>query len=109
MQGVSLLPAVDGKETGRDALVIEEHQRCGYMGFNINFRARTLMARDYPLTLYEGVTWGELYDLRNDPSELRNLWDHPFSLAKRHELTEQLAHKMMALADTSPLATHHGP
>jgi arylsulfatase A-like enzyme len=109
MQGVSLLPAIAGKETGHDALVIEEHQRRGYMGFDNNFRARTLMTRDYRLTLYEGVPWGELYDLRNDPSELRNLWADPSSRAKRHELTEQLARKMMALADASPLATHHGP
>ncbi len=109
MQGLSLLPAVDGKETGHDALVIEEHQRRGYMGFENNFRARTLMTPDYRLTLYEGVGWGELYNLRIDPFELRNLWDDPSARSKRHELTEQLARKMMELADTSPLATHHGP
>jgi len=109
MQGVSLLPAAAGKEIGRDALVIEEHQRRGYMGFDNNFRARTLMTQDYRITLYEGVPWGELYDLRNDPYELRNLWDDSSCHGRRHCLTEQLARKMMELADTSPLATHHGP
>ena len=109
MQGMSLLPALESKETGHDALVIEEHQRRGYMGFYNNFRARTLMTGDYRLTLYEGVPWGELYDLRNDPFELQNLWDNASSRATRHELIEQLARKMMGLADTSPLATHHGP
>ena len=109
MQGVSLLSAVNGKETGHDALLIEEHQRRGYMGFENNFRARTLMTGDYRFTLYEGAPWGELYDLRNDPLELRNLWEDSSSRAIRHDLTEELARKLMELADTSPLATHHGP
>jgi hypothetical protein len=61
------------------------------------------------LTLYEGVEWGELYDLAEDPDELNNLWDNPQCRDRRYELTERLARKMMELADASPLATHHGP
>jgi arylsulfatase A-like enzyme len=109
IQGVSLLRAVEGGETGHDGMVIEEHQRPGYMGFKNNFRARSLITEDYRLTLYEGVEWGELYDLKNDPAEIRNLWDDSRAANKRHELTEQLARKMMELTDTSPLALHHGP
>ena len=109
MQGRSLLPAVEGNQTGHDALVIEEHQRRGYMGFPNNFRARSLITKDHRLTLYEGVDWGELYDLNNDPAEIRNRWDEPSGANQRHELTERLARKLMELADTSPLATHHGP
>ncbi|MBM2805954.1 MAG: hypothetical protein HW419_3847, partial [Deltaproteobacteria bacterium] len=33
----------------------------------------------------------------------------PRAQNQRHDLTEQLARKLMELADTSPLATHHGP
>jgi arylsulfatase A-like enzyme len=109
MQGVSLLPAIAGEESGRDSLVIEEHQRRGYMGLKNNFRARSLITQDSRLTLYEGVEWGELYDLINDRDELNNLWDDPQARDRRHELTEKLARKMMELADASPLATHHGP
>jgi arylsulfatase A-like enzyme len=109
IQGSSLLSAVDGGETGHDALVIEEHQRRGYMGLKNNFRARSLITKDHRLTLYEGADWGELYDLSNDPAEIRNLWDDPRAAHKRHEMTEQLARKMMELSDTSPLALHHGP
>jgi len=109
MQGESLLPAVEGKTTGHDSLVIEEHQRRGYMGFKNNFRARSLITEDFRLTLYEGAAWGELYDFSNDPHELNNLWDDPKSKNLRAELTEKLARKMMELADSSPLATHHGP
>lgn len=109
MQGVSLVNAVEGEATGRDALVIEEHQRRGYMGFQNNFRARSLITKDHRLTLYEGADWGELYDLGADPHELNNLWKDPQARDQRHHLTEQLARKMMELADSSPLATHHGP
>jgi arylsulfatase A-like enzyme len=109
MQGVSLQQAIEGGETGHDAMVIEEHQRRGYMGFKNNFRARSLITQDHRLTLYEGVDWSELYDLANDPAEIRNLWDDSRTERKRHELTEQLARKLMELSDTSPLAMHHGP
>ena len=109
MQGTSLLPAPEGADTGHDSLLIEEHQRRGHMGFDHNFRARTLITRDRRLTLYEGADWGELYDLENDPHEMRNLWDDDGSRKQRGELMEVLARKMMALTDTSPLATHHGP
>ena len=109
MQGVSLLPAVNGAPTGRDSLVIEEHQRRGYMGFKNNFRARSLITKENRLTIYEGVNWGELYDFNADPYELNNLWNEPSRQNRRHEMMEELARKMMELADSSPLVTHHGP
>ncbi len=109
IQGADLMPAIKGGATGHDSVVIEEHQRRGYMGFKNNFRARSLITREHRLTLYEGVEWGELYDFAADPYELKNLWDDPGSKELRHELTEKLARKMMELADSSPLAMHHGP
>lgn len=109
MQGVNLLPAVHGEKTGHDSLIIEEHQRRGYMGLANNFRARSLITQDHRLTLYEGTDWSELYDLANDPDEMNNLWDNPQACDRRYALTEQLARRMMELADSSPLATHHGP
>ncbi len=109
MQGRSLLPALRGEKAGHDSLVIEEHQRRGYMGMKNNFRARSLITRESRLTLYEGVSWGELYDLSADPHEMNNLWDDAGARARRAELTERLARRMMELADSSPLATHHGP
>ena len=73
------------------------------------FRARTLMTDRYRLTLYQDADWGELYDLRDDPHELRNLWDDPSHRDNREQLLEALVHRLMAQAETSPLATHHGP
>jgi hypothetical protein len=103
------MQAVNGGETGHNSLIIEEHQRRGYMGFKNNFRARSLITEKERLTLYEGVDWGELYDFTKDPDEMNNLWIDPSFQTRRHELTEVLVRKMMEFADSSPLATHHGP
>lgn len=108
-QGLDLTPAATGDAAAHDAMLIEEHQRRGYMGMANNFRARSLITERHRLTIYEGLAGGELYDLRDDPDELVNLWDAPASRALREELMERLARKMMAMADSSPLATHHGP
>jgi arylsulfatase A-like enzyme len=108
MQGKSL-PALAAETDAHDCLVIEEDQRRSYMGFPANFRARTLRAGDYRLTLYSCTEWGELYDLKNDPLEFENLWDDPARAGLRAELMEQLTRKMIALAESSPLATGHGP
>ena len=91
-------------------VVIEEHQRRGYMGFEHNFRARTLMTRRYRLTVYDDPNgFGELYDLEGDPLEQVNLFEDEAHQGLRHELTEQLLHRLIELTDSSPLATHHGP
>jgi arylsulfatase A-like enzyme len=109
IQGRSLLAAVQGHATGYDSMLIEEHQRRGYMGFQNNFRARSLITQDHRLTIYEGAEWGELYDFRQDPDESNNLWEISSSHEIRCDLTEKLVRKMMELTETSPLATHHGP
>lgn len=108
-QGHSLIPAAHGGGTGWDSVLIEEHQRKSYMGLDHNFRARSLITERWRLTIYDGVEGGELYDLDDDPCEFVNRWDDPACAARRGELMEALARRMMSLADASPLATQHGP
>ncbi len=105
-QGRSLLTPADGDVP----MVIEEHQRRGYMGFEHGFRARTLMGRRYRMTIYEDPNgFGELYDLDDDPGEQNNLFEDPAHSATRHALAEELVQRLIGLTDTSPLATNHGP
>ncbi len=108
MQGLSLSQIIENG-SGHDSMVIEEGQRRGYMGLEPNFRARTLVTADWRLTMYSGVEWGELYNLKNDPNEFDNLWNDGASAKIQAELIEKLARRMMDLSDNSPLATGHGP
>ncbi len=105
MQGRSLLGPGDPDQP----VIIEEHQRYGYMGFDHGFRVRTLVTRRHRFTMYQDTDWGEFYDLEADPFEQVNLWDDAGHRALREDLTATLARRMMALMETSPLATNHGP
>ncbi|HAA74955.1 TPA: hypothetical protein DCE37_07550 [Candidatus Latescibacteria bacterium] len=53
-----------------------------------------IMARscDWKLVFYPGETYGELYNLKEDPDELYNLYDDPAYQSHRLEMIERLAH-----------------
>ena len=41
-------------------------------------RLRHLITDEYKLTIYEEMPgFGDLYDRKNDPNELNNLWENP--------------------------------
>lgn len=103
MQGTSLLPLLDDPSASvRDHVVVEEDEMFDLAGIGQPLRMRTLVTEDARLTLYQGSTRGEVYDLARDPFELANLWDEPAAFARRADLCERLARAQMALADTSP-------
>lgn len=97
LQGISLFNAAP-----RSRLLIEEEGQRYYMGFPDRVRMRSVVTDRYRLSLYDGVPWGELYDLREDPQELVNLWDDK---ALRGALSEELGRAMIENADTSPYPT----
>ena len=57
------------------------------------------------MSVYQGVEWGEIYDLENDPDEMVNLWDDTAHANTRAELMETLARKQIELVDRSPFPT----
>ena len=104
MQGRSLLPGIAGDDsTAPGEIVIEEDQQRPLMELEQTARVRTLVARDWRLTLYAGAEAGELYNLRDDPDEFDNLWDDAASAPVKADLLERLARRMMDLAERSPL------
>ena len=114
--GISPVNGMQGKnlpdliiDSHERAMVIEDNPRRAYMGLPSNFMVRTLMTEKWRFSLYSGVTWGEMYDLEVDPYEFKNLWDDTNYSYVREMLMEQLLREMLALSDTSPLATGHGP
>ncbi len=51
---------------------------------------RCLTTDDWKFVHYEGKPFGELYDRRNDPQEIRNLWADPGRQSVVRELRERL-------------------
>lgn len=72
MQGVNQLDVWSGSQpAARDHLMIENrHQQTA-------IHLRTYVDDRYKLTLYRDRPWGEMFDLRDDPGEHRNLFDDP--------------------------------
>ena len=103
MHGRSLLPVLAG-ETGavREHLLIEEESQRSDFGLDRRVRMRTLRDHRHRLTVYDGQTWGELYDLQQDPQELRNLWHDEAAQPLRAGLMESLVQTMLSAADCSP-------
>jgi len=47
---------------------------------------KTYVNERYKLTVYYNQTYGELFDLQEDPGEIRNLWDEPEYAELKSEL-----------------------
>ena len=102
MQGHSLRPILeDETAVVRDAVLVEEGYQADLLQIGCDMTMRTLVTADARLTLYEGTPQGELYDLKNDPLELHNLFDKPEHMPLRLEMTEKLLRKMLAHRDLS--------
>jgi arylsulfatase A-like enzyme len=87
VDGQSLLPFTNGNasaETGRDALYLEFH------GIRFLHTQRGLVTRDGYKYLFNPGDIDELYDLNNDPGELRNLLTDGTQHHRADELREQL-------------------
>ena len=103
VQGHSLLPLLRGEaDRVRDRLLLEYTTQYPYLGFDDVLAVNTLLDDRWRLSVWEGCDWGELYDLREDPEELRNLWDDPGHAGVRGDLLLRLVHEMQAHAERSP-------
>jgi arylsulfatase A-like enzyme len=85
VDGVSLLPVVEGKSPGK------EYAICEWDRFTDDDRmVNAIRTRRYRLTYYDSENGGELYDHETDPGEIHNLWDHPDYREIRFELLMKL-------------------
>ena len=104
IQGIDLNPAMQGRPTDRDELLIEFNDITGRMGLEQAARVRSLINDEWRYTIYGGLDWGELYNTKSDPRETHNLWDHPDYRDVRACLAERLNHHLTAQMDESPFA-----
>ena len=105
MQGTSFLPVIEkGRDHHHDAVLCEFNDLGARLGFEKPARVRSLRTLEWRFTLYQDESWGELYDLTNDPNETHNLWASADHAAAKAELALQLAHKLAAQMDESPIS-----
>ena len=89
LPGKSLVPLMTGKANAvRSGVIIENDD--DIRGINV----RTLVTKDYKLTIYTGLDSGDLFDLKRDPQERHNCWNDCAYADIREQLIMQLALEM---------------
>jgi len=88
MQGYDISPILKyPKEKVRDSILIENDEEVGTM----EARLRHLVTEDFKLTVYDTLdNFGDIYDRKNDPLELNNLWYDKNFRDKRFDLVNKL-------------------
>lgn len=72
MQGVDQMSNWTGKaEKARDHVMVENRHQPRVM------HLRTYIDERYKMTIHRNHEYGEMFDLKDDPNEMRNLWDDP--------------------------------
>ena len=103
IQGQNLLPLLGGAGGGENrAVLIECTTQYPYLGFDDLVSVTSLVDERWRLSVWQGCEWGELYDLRNDPSEIHNLWDEAEYQSVKGELMFRLVKELQNHAETSP-------
>jgi uncharacterized sulfatase len=83
-------------EALRDHVVVENRHE------PTTIHVKTYVDRRYKLTVYYNQDYGELFDLKDDPGEVRNLWDRPEWQELKAELVRRL---LFAEMGKEPLPT----
>ena len=103
MQGANLLPILAGERRDRGLpVLIETTTQYPYLGFDGLVSVATLIDGRWRLSVWQGRPWGELYDLRDDPWEMKKLWDDPARRERKSSLLLKLVHAIQDHGETSP-------
>ena len=99
MQGKSLIPILNNPNTElHEEVLIEMDDEI------MDETSRTLMTKEWRITVFGTEDEGELYDLKEDPEEMNNLWHDSSFIDKKLELTIKLLNKGI-LTDKKPSET----
>lgn len=102
MQGESFLHCVQGAPQFRDSLLIEYNDGLARMGFDRPARVRTVINKEWRLSVYNGLDWGELYHRVSDRNQVENLWDVRQHRDSRSEMMSLLSYHLIGMMDESP-------
>lgn len=96
-QSRSLLPILQGSES-RDYALSEWHVNEGRCG--VPLELHTVRGKDWKCTIELRSGAGELYDLKNDPNEMRNLFDEPAAKGLRGRAEDAIKSRPGAILST---------
>lgn len=90
MSGLDIRPEITGVDQsdvwrGKSSSA-RDHAICEFRHEPTTIHQKTYVNLRYKITVYYNQTYGEIFDLENDPGELRNLWDDPEHQALKTEL-----------------------
>jgi arylsulfatase A-like enzyme len=103
MQGESLIPLMEGDERSwdRDAVYYHYYE---YPAVHMVKRHYGIVTREYKMAhFYYDVDEWELYDRKNDPQEMKNVYHDPAYAQVVEELTERLAELRIKYKDSEEL------
>ena len=88
MEAQSLLPALRGEPWDGRNYVFAEHPRDGILQ-TTDFMSM-VRNKEWKLVHFLNESFGQLFNLTEDPEEIRNLWECPSAAAKKQELLHVL-------------------
>ena len=100
MQGIDLLGDAD-----RDAAYIQYAHQRPMDGLGTRPHVHTIRTHRHRLSVFEGLDWGECYDLVEDPGEFENLWADPDAQTVKATLFEQLLQAELSHVGRTPMPT----
>ncbi len=90
----------------RQGLIVEEDSQRKMVAFERPQRIRTYVEKDWRITIRYGEEWNEMYDLKNDPHEITNIWGHPEYTEQQGRLVQAMVMEMINLQDRAPLPSY---
>ena len=101
VQGRSLLPLLKGSsDTHRDSVYMEFYN--ANFSYPIPPMLSSVRTKEWKLNFCDHAQYGELYDLRADPGEFRNLWNDPHAKDMQQMMMQTLLTRMIDTVDPLP-------
>ncbi len=110
MQGQSIVPRLQDEAPGREAALVQfspwtAYDGGGFPGGPDRLHLNALVTERHKLVHYAGQSFGELFDLAEDPGEMRNLYNDPAYAGTRANLTDRLLDRLGQTVDPLPERT----
>jgi uncharacterized sulfatase len=91
MTGVDQKAVFSGEtDSARDNIIVENNHQPKLVS------VKTYVNERYKISVYMNRDYGELFDLKTDPHEVKNLWDDPGSQELKKDLLLKFMHAEMA-------------